>query len=235
MLHSQAMEQKFLASVVKGFRTLFLDSSCIGCGISSQDICQECEIDLAAHPEQIMGENFKIFASLIYGKTESRIVLAAKEDGNRLARRILANAITKSITELLRGYRKHGEIILVPIPSAASAIRRRGGEFLQPIIREVVSNLQQDNPGFVIASAQVLRINRRVKDQSKLSESERVANLRFAFELTGKLPRSPIVLVDDVVTTGSTLREAYRALQERNLTVLGAVTACASGRRMRIR
>jgi hypothetical protein len=31
------------------------------------------------------------------------------------------------------------------------------------------------------------------------------------------------------------LREAYRALKERNLTVLGAATACASQRRLLIR
>ncbi|MFM8235920.1 MAG: phosphoribosyltransferase family protein [Actinomycetota bacterium] len=41
--------------------------------------------------------------------------------------------------------------------------------------------------------------------------------------------------MDDVITTGSTIREAVRALKERNLTVLGAATACASQRRLLIR
>jgi len=42
-------------------------------------------------------------------------------------------------------------------------------------------------------------------------------------------------IIDDVITTGSTLREAVLALKERNLTVLGAATACASQRRLLIR
>ncbi|NBX11637.1 MAG: ComF family protein, partial [Chitinophagaceae bacterium] len=36
----------------------------------------------------------------------------------------------------------------------------------------------------------------------------------------------PIIVIDDVVASGSTLREAVRALKERNLTVIGAASAC---------
>ncbi|MFM7623546.1 MAG: phosphoribosyltransferase family protein, partial [Actinomycetota bacterium] len=57
-----------------------------------------------------------------------------------------------------------------------------------------------------------------------------------AFYADLKIPiTTQLVILDDVVTTGSTLREANRALKERNLTALGAATACASQRRLLIR
>jgi len=37
-----------------------------------------------------------------------------------------------------------------------------------------------------------------------------------------------VVIVDDVVTSGSTCREAIRALRERGIAPLGVVAACAS-------
>ncbi|MFM8752799.1 MAG: phosphoribosyltransferase family protein [Actinomycetota bacterium] len=45
----------------------------------------------------------------------------------------------------------------------------------------------------------------------------------------------PIIVVDDVLTTGATLRNAILALNERKMTVLGAATACASAHQLLIR
>ena len=82
----------------------------------------------------------------------------------------------------------------------------------------------------------ILSITKKVIDQSGLSETKRNANLFGAFEVVKPFrPTSAIIVIDDVITTGSTLREAVRALKERNLTVLGAATACASQRRLLIR
>ena len=50
-----------------------------------------------------------------------------------------------------------------------------------------------------------------------------------------RLSRRPIIIVDDVVTTGATLSSAYMALRERKMTVLGASTACASAHQLLIR
>jgi predicted amidophosphoribosyltransferase len=79
-------------------------------------------------------------------------------------------------------------------------------------------------------------MSRKILDQTELTQSQRELNLSGAFKVAPDFfTVKPIIIIDDVITTGSTLREAVRALKERNLTVLGAATACASQRRLPIR
>jgi predicted amidophosphoribosyltransferase len=75
-----------------------------------------------------------------------------------------------------------------------------------------------------------------IKDQSNLNRSQRLKNLKNAYTLSGVLPNTgSTILLDDVVTTGSSILEAARALSEAKITILGAVTACSVGRNSLIR
>ena len=70
-----------------------------------------------------------------------------------------------------------------------------------------------------------------VRDQSGLDARARQANLAGGFRLRGRLPDRPVVLVDDLVTTGSSLTEAARVLRRAGVAVLGAATVAATDRR----
>ncbi|MBT8082628.1 MAG: ComF family protein [Gammaproteobacteria bacterium] len=48
--------------------------------------------------------------------------------------------------------------------------------------------------------------------QSGLSAAKRASNLRAAFRVRGSLPYRHVLIVDDVITTGATVRELARAL-----------------------
>ena len=47
-----------------------------------------------------------------------------------------------------------------------------------------------------------------------LTEAERTENVHGAFATRGPMPARPMVLVDDVFTTGATVRAASAALRE---------------------
>lgn len=62
----------------------------------------------------------------------------------------------------------------------------------------------------------ILVRKRNTKSQTKLSRSERVNNIADAFLLNKEVQDKDILIVDDVITTGSTLNECVKILKEGN-------------------
>jgi ComF family protein len=73
----------------------------------------------------------------------------------------------------------------------------------------------------------LLKRNRMTSTQTKLSLTERESNIREAIILRKSrlVDSKNILLVDDVITTGSTIREAARVLRSANSGKIFAVTA----------
>ena len=177
-------------------------------------------------------------STLAYNAASSRIVIQAKESRNRVAQFWMARALSTALEkfELENSALSISHCLLVPIPSSKSAIRRRGGSFLHPILDKLVELQKQEN-GVRWRWMELLIHQKSVRDQSELSYTARQSNMAGAFRVRSDelIEARPILLIDDVVTTGATLDSAFRALRERNLTVLGAATVCASAHRLLIR
>jgi len=76
----------------------------------------------------------------------------------------------------------------------------------------------------------VLAHSRPVADQAGLGARARQENLSGAFRLRRPIGDGAVVIVDDLVTTGSSLTEAARVLREARIPVLGAATIAATVR-----
>ena len=192
---------------------------------------------MAPQPQRLSGENFPLAASLIYDEFSARFILAAKEEGSRPARLVIGKAIAAAAVLLLDTSRqmRTRRLQLAWIPTSKRARRDRGGDFLAPIAKQV-AGIIKDELNVEVGLSQLLFVRRAMQDQSGLSALDRARNLDSAFGVqSGRRAIGHVLLIDDVVTTGSTLREAVRALHERNLTVIGAATACASRLREPIR
>lgn len=102
------------------------------------------------------------------------------------------------------------ELAVQPLPAAPDRVRRRGfdqAELMADIVhKEIVPWASR---------AQVLARASATTAQARLAHgAERDANVRGAFEVRrGIIVPKNILLVDDVVTTGSTMREAARILR----------------------
>jgi ComF family protein len=96
---------------------------------------------------------------------------------------------------------------LVPMPLHRRRLRERGFnqvvELLRPLIHSGTPPLRLD----------WLQRERETSAQSGLSAGERRRNLRGAFVADAAVRGQRVLLVDDVITTGSTVMEAARTLQ----------------------
>lgn len=99
--------------------------------------------------------------------------------------------------------------IFVPIPLFSSKLRKRG--YNQS---EILAKTLSQKFNFPVFN--ILKRTRDTKTQYKLKKEDREENLKNAFKLVVSSQKSVarnIFLVDDIVTTGSTLKEAANVLK----------------------
>ncbi|MBT2414888.1 ComF family protein [Streptomyces sp. ISL-12] len=109
-----------------------------------------------------------------------------------------------------------GPVLLVPVPSARRAVRARGHDPARRIALAAAGELRRTGTPARVAA--VLRQRRAVADQSGLGSRQRSDNLAGALTVVPGAARllrdgGPVVLVDDLVTTGASLAEAARAVR----------------------
>jgi predicted amidophosphoribosyltransferase len=77
-----------------------------------------------------------------------------------------------------------------------------------------------------------VQLRRAVLDSAGLGAAERVANLDGAM-VAGppRVPATPVLVVDDIVTSGATIGETVRALRASGWLVTGAAVVAATPRR----
>jgi len=218
--------------------SLIFPKICIYCQVEFSPLCLKCQQFWLAPVQRRYVKGLAVNSTLAYNAASSRIIIQAKESRNRVAQFWMAKALSTALEkfELDNPALSVSHSLLVPIPSSRTAIRRRGGSFLHPILDKLVE-LQMVKNGVRWRWNELLIHQRSVRDQSELSYTARQSNMASAFRLISEdlVRERPILLIDDVLTTGATLDNAFQALRERNMTVLGAATVCASAHRLLIR
>lgn len=95
---------------------------------------------------------------------------------------------------------------ILPVPLHPRRLKQRGYnqalELARPLVRQLGCPLDTT----------LLQRTRNTPRQQGLSATERRSNLRGAFALSSTAPALRILLVDDVMTTGETVRECCRTL-----------------------
>jgi ComF family protein len=189
-------------------------------------ICAPCAALLAATPTRALPIPVPpglppTFAVADYDGPVRDLVLAHKERGHLALSAPLASA-------LARAAERAAPDVLVWVPSRRAAIRARGYDHARRLAVRSARLLG-------VPAVDAVVVARRLADQSGLNAADRAANLAGAFRVDParalSLAGRRIVVVDDVMTTGSTLAEAARALRAEGLDVVGAAVVAAGQRR----
>lgn len=122
---------------------------------------------------------------------------------------------TLLLAKLLLEWCRHQDssIVFIPIPLNTQRQKKRG--YNQ--VTQVLQSLQQLNPTIHILDT-VLRRTKNTRPQTSLKKHERALNVKEAFSVYNPTPLQQLdsvilILIDDVITTGSTIEAAEAAIR----------------------
>ena len=200
-----------------------MPTRCPVCGafIGAMDsFCHECEKKLIKYTGSFSIEGASGFtAAYIYDENSSKAVILMKKG-------ICGNAdyaLGQALADKLRsdGIPVKCDVI-IPVPMHRSAKSERGYNQAELISKELsrIFDLPVDSKN-VIKS-------RRTAAQKKLNRIQRQSNLKGAFSIRDDtlIKGKTILLVDDVCTTGSTLRELTALLTEHGAKAVYCAACC---------
>lgn len=223
--------------MLRALLDLVLPSSCPGCelpGPLPAGCCPLCAASLGAEPVAVRPCPVPVglptvHAVTAYAGPPRALVLAHKERGRGGLAGLLGGALGAAAGAALDRAGISGQpVVLVPVPSSRAARRARGRDPLGELCRVAVRGLRRD--GWPARVEPVLRHARGVRDQAGLSAAARADNLAGAFVAVAGFGGGPVVVLDDVMTTGATLAEAARALRAAGAQVHGAAVIAATQR-----
>lgn len=189
---------------------LLLGASCPGCDAPGWGLCRQCRsaLDVPVH-EIRRGLHVPLVAACPYRPILAHVVPRYKDDGALHLDRCLGAFLARSVAAL----KPPADARLVPVASLPSTVRERGFDHAARLAH-VAARLT----GTRVARSLARR--RTGEDQRGLGRADRQANL--AGSMIGANPGHPVIVVDDVATTGASLREAVRALRAAGAEVIGA-------------
>lgn len=234
---------RLLSLLADGFTDLVLGSSCVGCRRPGRPLCAGCRAGLPGAgavewptppppglvPPFATGAYDGILRAMVLAHKERRVLALARPLGALLAHSVDAALDTVAAPE--------HPVVLVPVPSRPAAVRQRGHDPTAAMARVAARTIARQGRSAAVARLLVLRPG--VADQAGLDARRRAANLAGSMAAPSaavrrvgrRVPRAHVVVCDDVLTTGATLREAQRALEAAGVVVLAAATVAATRRR----
>jgi predicted amidophosphoribosyltransferase len=235
------------AAGLRAAADLVLPSLCAAClSPAEAPLCGGCRAELrrlavdAGSGPRLVAASGPCCWSAVRLEGAVRASVTAYKDGDRrdllrVLAPVLATAVGRACREdsVIRHVRaRDGPVLVVPVPPAVRARRRRGDDPVGALVAAAVGSLGDD----ALVVGRVLRHTRRVADQAGLGREARAANLTGALGVlrgaTEVVRRTPCLVVDDVLTTGATLAEAARALRSAGAPHVTAATLAVRASRV---
>lgn len=209
---------------------LVMTTSCAGCGRAGVRWCDRCAGRLAGPPQLRVVDGLSAHAAADYRDEVQAAVIAWKDHGRADLTPVLARALARVVRAAGLDRIQPPPLIIVPAPSSGRSVRMRGRAPVTELALGCARLLRRRGvPARVVPA---LRHRRRVLDQAELDARDRWANLDGAIGVapawSARLAEARVVLLDDVITTGATVRECARALADGGVAPLAVIAVAAT-------
>jgi predicted amidophosphoribosyltransferase len=188
-------------------------STCLGCRARGSALCPGCAVRLSRPVARgtVPGVE-RVIAACEYVGVARELVLALKLGSARAAAEPLVDAMLRAAVR--EGFRGR---TVTWVPARRADRRVRGYDHAQLLALGVAG-------GLGLQPMRLLDRRRAVADQTGLNAAERLKNLRGAFR--ARSCSGPLVLVDDLITTGATASACARALSAAGAESVELLAAC---------
>ncbi len=229
--------RELFTSVRRALLDFALPDSCLHCHAplagGEQGLCSVCRSALRLEPGLLRltnpsGRRFEAVFATPYAGVTATLVRAIKF-GDRPDVAVHLGRLISALLETRLTPAERERALLVPLPLHRARRRERGYDQTR-LLAEAVAACG----GYPVARGVLLRV-RATRPQTLLDRPGRMANVRGVFRVVEPPPDDrPLILLDDVVTTGATVGAARAAL-EHSGSVVRLVAAAAGPARARDR
>jgi len=190
--------------------------------IYQQPFCLGCDLPLAESSCRTCGDaSFPLYALGDYCPPLRDIILQFKFHGITSPADLVAGWLIDTMGKKLSAQELD---TIVPVPLHPARENRRGYNQAALFARSLSQRLE-----LPMNERLVERVSRR-RPQARLKHAQRQTNVRGAFEVIAEIASDDrLLLVDDVSTSGATLREVAKALRERGFNPVAAATMAHGG------
>ncbi|MCF6218177.1 MAG: ComF family protein [Gammaproteobacteria bacterium] len=178
---------------------------CIGCQgdlVRINNPCRQCGLPLTGDLRMQCGRCLKqppafdrVISAYLYQKPFSTLVQALKFNARLHYSRVISHLMLEQIGHPLASLPE----LLIPVPLHVTRTRERGFNQALELARDISRQLKIE---LDFKSCQRLQ---RTQAQSDLDAVERLANMKNAFSQKNSLTARHVAIIDDVMTTGSTV------------------------------
>lgn len=230
-------------AVLRELGRVLVPEQCPGCGAWDVALCRGCRAGLdgpvrrveqgAPRLDDARHGPLPAWGVAVYAGPVRAAVVAWKDRGRADLGPLLGRVVERAAGEVaatLHEVSGGAEVLVVPVPSAPVARRRRGEDLVAGLAAAAARGLRDAGQDARPSGALVHR-GRRVRDQVGLGARARGRNTAGSFALR---PGTPVaqgrwcLLVDDVLTTGSTLAACAQVLSRSGALVTGALVLAAT-------
>jgi len=203
--------------VLNSLRDLVYTPCCRSCQKIGSHVCSTCltQLNLISRRD-IPNVTLAVSASSYTGWVRDAVI--DLKEGRRNSQLALGSVLARLISELAIE-----NLCMVPVPSSPAKLRARG---FNPV-REVMKSADQ-SVASRLGISDLLGLTREPVESVGLSRRDRWRNVEGIFVALRPVPPI-VVVVDDVITTGSTLRAAAQALKHGGAQEVFALALCGSG------